>query len=626
MMENVAKPLSLHQLPLLPKRRVVREFSSHNRMGYNMDCGNYLYIDSNGDAVIFDAAGPGCIRNIWVTGVLQPACFKFYFDDDKIPRYEIDIEDFFSGQHSDFKPPLVSLECRGYHLGANSQAGNCFVPIPFKDSLKIAVSGNHDFFYHFIWEQYPYGTPIDTFPDNGSIEHFTKFWNQPDYIRYSGVAGKENNISVDVLPSQEKVDIYNQQGSGYIGRIVIEAPCADILLKEVYLCMHWDNTPYKQVQAPIGAFFGVPLGATPIHSLPILVEPLPNDQIRLTCYWPMPYWKNAHIFLDNRSNVSIPQINAIIEVFPQSFAEEECGYFTTLYRNGQTEHGRDWLFFESPGWGQFAGVVQTMFGGHYCEGDEHFYIDGACSPQLNGTGSEDYYLACFWPNKKFDTPFAGCAYDVHLKGGGLKENAYLFPAAYYRFHLEAPIPFYRSIDARIQHGGMSNIISHYTSLAFCYLKKKSVLVQTDYIDINNKLSEAMHKYSASSCTSIDYTTSSCEGNYFDSVETLNGYRHDGGIIRFKVAIHPNNQGVRLRRRLDQKYGRQKARVWVDDEYVGVWYDAKLNEWLRWYDSDFELPSIVTKGKSVIEISLEVLTDDGLGTFTDFSYRVYCYQF
>ncbi len=162
--------------------------------------------------------------------------------------------------------------------------------------------------------------------------------------------------------------------------------------------------------------------------------------------------------------------------------------------------GKDWTFFESGGTGWFIGVVQTLLGGHYCEGDEHFVVDGAAMPQINGTGTEDYYLACYWPNLRYDTPFAGCVGDVFLEGGGHLDGAYRRTACYYRFHLEAPIPFYSGIAARIQHGGASDIVSTYSSLGFAYLRRRPALIRTDLIDVASPESERMHGYAATDGT------------------------------------------------------------------------------------------------------------------------------
>jgi hypothetical protein len=71
-----------------------------------------------------------------------------------------------------------------------------------------------------------------------------------------------------------------------------------------------------------------------------------------------------------------------------------------------------------------------MMNSHYCEGNEHFVLDGAVSPQWNGTGTEDYYLACFWPNPDFDTPLGCVAGNIHEEGGGDLPGAYHVPSSY----------------------------------------------------------------------------------------------------------------------------------------------------------------------------------------------------
>jgi hypothetical protein len=262
---------------------------------------------------------------------------------------------------------------------------------------------------------------------------------------------------------------------------------------------------------------------------------------------------------------------------------------------------------------------------HYCEGDEHFYIDGAVSPQINGTGSEDYYLGCFWPNQRYDSPFACCVGDAQEQGGGHFFGAYRIPACYSRFHLEAPIPFYRSMDARIQHGGLSQLRSDYSSLAFCYLRRKPALRQTDFIDVGNGASERGHEYQASQSELSGLVEARAEGEYFETTREERGRRHDGGEITFRVGIDPNNDGVRLRRRLDQGSPRQGVDVYVGGTYAGRWYDGYHNQHLRWYDSDFDLHPDHTRARDALAIRLVVLRDDEQGRFTDFRYWVYCFE-
>ena len=65
-------------------------------------------------------------------------------------------------------------------------------------------------------------------------------------------------------------------------------------------------------------------------------------------------------------------------------------------------------------------------------------------------------------------------------------GAYHVPASYFRYHLEAPIPFLASVDARIQHGGRSDVLSEYRSLGIAYLRKAERLVQTGGVQKNNR--------------------------------------------------------------------------------------------------------------------------------------------
>ena len=162
-------PNTLDDLPRLPCNVSVHQFSSHNKKGLNGDADWFLYKDEAGDAVIFDAMGPGCVRNIWKTCLADDQILKFYFDGETKPRYVISVPDFFHGKHPLFPAPLNSFEKVGY-WGGNPNAGNSFVPIPFAKSLKISIQGPVCF-YHVIYEKYSHGTPVTTFTGKEDREY-----------------------------------------------------------------------------------------------------------------------------------------------------------------------------------------------------------------------------------------------------------------------------------------------------------------------------------------------------------------------------------------------------------------------------------------------------------------------
>lgn len=153
----------------------------------------------------------------------------------------------------------------------------------------------------------------------------------------------------------------------------------------------------------------------------------------------------------NRGAKPVARVGYNVAWRPEAYPESRAGYFRARFHEGPTARKRDWIFLDTQGQGQFVGVVHRLIGGHYCEGDIRFHVDGSRSPAFYGTGTEDYYHQACWPNTDNHTPFHGCVGDVakeaKLAGGG--KTFYDFPACYYRVHLEAPVRFRSSIRCGI---------------------------------------------------------------------------------------------------------------------------------------------------------------------------------
>ena len=113
------------------------------------------------------------------------------------------------------------------------------------------------------------------------------------------------------------------------------------------------------------------------------------------------------------------------------------------------------------------------------------------------------------------------------------------------------MPFYRSLDARIQHGGRSDIVSQYRSLGFYYLRKRPVLRQTDFIDVANPTSEQAHGYQAAASKLTGQLEAAYEGIADETLvrdQRPEPRRRRDCLYR---GLERNNDGVRLVRRLDQ---------------------------------------------------------------------------
>lgn len=76
------------------------------------------------------------------------------------------------------------------------------------------------------------------------------------------------------------------------------------------------------------------------------------------------------------------------------------------------------------------------------------------------------------------------------------------------------------------------------------------------------------------------------------------------VASFSVSIPGENRGLILRRTYDRFHGRQRARVHVDGDFVGWWFDGGEDRQSRWHVSDFGIPQGVSAGKSTIQIAID----------------------
>ena len=90
-----------------------------------------------------------------------------------------------------------------------------------------------------------------------------------------------------------------------------------------------------------------------------------------------------------------------------------------------------------------------------------FYVDGAPMNAIAGTGTEDYFLGAW--------DFGGTPDSYQLYGAPAvgKEEAGS-RSSVYRFNLDSPIPFSKSMKATIEHGHANHRSDNYYSVAYWY--------------------------------------------------------------------------------------------------------------------------------------------------------------
>lgn len=255
-------------------------------------------------------------------------------------------------------------------------------------------------------------------------------------------------------------------------------------LKALVLRMYWDGESTPSVETPIGDFFGLGLGEYYLYqSIPLSV----GADKALNSFFPMPFQKHARITVTNEgtSKVDAFYFNIDYRAYSKPLPADEL-YFHAQYRQAAPAHGwtnqwrsngdanvdekknlngeGNYVWMEATGRGHFVGVTMSVLQNQdqwWGEGDDMFFIDGEKLPSINGTGSEDYFLGAW--------DFGGHPFSYGLFGAPVvgKEVAG-GRSSVYRFHLDSPIPFTKSLRATIEHGHANHRSDNFFSVAYWY--------------------------------------------------------------------------------------------------------------------------------------------------------------
>ena len=258
-------------------------------------------------------------------------------------------------------------------------------------------------------------------------------------------------------------------------------------LKKLVLRMYWDDETSASVETPLGDFFGLGLGDYfQFASIPLAVAP---DKA-LNCFFPMPFRKRARITITNEGKEDVDSFYFNIDY--QALNKDlpaDTMYFHAQYRQATPAKGwtnqweandaaaitakknldgeNNYVWLEATGQGHYVGVTMSILqnqDGWWGEGDDMFFVDGEKRPSINGTGSEDYFLGAWDFGEQ---AFSYASFGAPVKGAELAGSH----SSVYRFHLDSPIPFTKSLRATIEHGHANHRSDNIFSVAYWYQKE-----------------------------------------------------------------------------------------------------------------------------------------------------------
>ena len=631
---SIAALEAFWEYPVLRPHTQAHYLSSYDRSGGNDDGfdGTYsaLYVDANGEHVIFDERGPGVVYTQWFTSRVSgwsPLAWgemRYYFDDETVPRIALDANELFAGRTAPFLAPFVfgPFESTGGHVS--------YVPLPFRNRLKITTERRAGF-YNIYWHSYAGDQAVESWAPGQDLSRLASLWSRPGRDPVPPRVEDERHQGTIVVPGMQtpstgppepaRVELLRWSGEGTVAALRLNplVPLSQYQLRHLLLRIWWDDEAAPSVDVPVGHFFGSGLGEASVRAIPLGMSPSGPYY----CFLPMPFWRSARIELINENPEPVPAVWWEVVVRPGSasrFEPQETGYFKARYNQAwPTEPGRDYTILETEGRGVYVGQMMTVEPVHpevkrWWEGDMRVLIDGRRHPALQGTGHEDEYLGG-WSNEWLMNP-----YSLPLHGeprtAGLRPVDFQWSAAttVYRF-FAAGVPYESSIAVRTEHGTENDATASYSSVAY-YYERPSRLRRSDGLDVGDRDDESRHDYEVEPRGEITTLASRFEGPLGRAPLEETG-RLVGRRSRFRVALAAGHRAVRIRRLYDQEH-RQAAEIWVDGERAGVWSTSTTNGERRWADADYLLPLDLTRGKTSVTIEIGVIE----GPWTEYGYEVW----
>ena len=255
-----------------------------------------------------------------------------------------------------------------------------------------------------------------------------------------------NGDMVDIGPGQTHT-LLDADGPGLITHFWNTlAPLDPFAGRSLVLRVYYDGNDKPSVQAPLGDFFGVGHGVNKsFTSAPVTVS---SYGLSRTCYWHLPFRKHINVTLSNESSTyPLPSFYYYLDWRRLDDLPEDTMYFHAQYRQAMPAPPGHYTILDTKGEGHYVGTVysvQQVETGWFGEGDDFIYIDGSETPQLRGTGTEDYFNDA-WGFREFNTPYHG----VSLYEGIFASDR----LTAYRWHIQDPLPFRKSIRVTVEHRG-----------------------------------------------------------------------------------------------------------------------------------------------------------------------------
>jgi hypothetical protein len=657
----------MKKLPVLRDHVVARELSTHDKAGGNdngfTNKAEWIRKEKEG-VVIFDVEGPGSIMSFWYSWPNYRslpkwvdrmwACWlgdvEIYIDQKDEPYIDVPLRQFIGPCPHCYPLAVTGDESTGGYIS--------YVPISFQDGAKVIVdhAAIPNFFYHFWYHTYPFGTEVESYTGEGDFSRWLEEWN-PENI---GPITKDRLWETDdvTVEARSEKEFARFDTAGIIRSIRMLLPEDDEALRSLRLLVYWEGEDSPSVEAPLSLLYAVenrfskkPAEVADNAKFRSIV--IGKDEEGLWYFnLPMPFNREARLALANcrEDPVRVGRIKVEIENKPFPGLGKSAGYFRTHFNQSRDlVANRDYVLAHLHGRGHIVGTVLAVEDTPetFLEGDERIYVDGSRYPLIMGDATETYFNGSwYFSESAFSCPLHG-APTFRMIDRSIEARS---DVTMYRFHLTDLVPFRSEVRFSIQHGPVNNVPGNYRSLVFYYGLEQPVLFKSDLVAMADEESLGDHQFKGAGKAKIFKRDGFFEGEFdgdilgelerpkwlsasnwmfYLTLKSIFGkppedspdrrtfkVRQDKDAYEFSMQIDPDNNGVILRRLFDQGIPDQRARIEVDGEDAGVWFNAGHNKWKIWCEDEFMIGPELTSGKDNIRIQVSPLS----GVFTACEYE------
>jgi hypothetical protein len=431
------------------------------------DAAGYIREEPNGDRVLAEMNGPGCIWRIW-SEEPGPGRIRIFIDGSEEPAVDAPFRALFDGSTAPFtRSALVYESAGGFHS---------YVPIPYQRSCRIVAEPEWGGSYAIGFGSFPDGTMVPSFTGAldaeaaAALDDADARLSKPGSLAGSYPDAQTLQRSLIVM-SGSRSRIRDVDGPAAITgiRMILQADSSERakeIMRSMVLQIEWDNEFEPSVWCPVGDFFGAAPGVNSYYTWSA-----GTNEGRWYANWYMPFARDADIRIINEGPF-MQRVRLAITHAPLTRPIEAYGRFHAkwhrdAYLPAQPARAMDWPVIKTLGRGRFVGVAMHVWnpsGVVWGTGDQKFFVDHERYPSLFGTATDHYFGFGSGRTDRFSRPYHAQTL-AEENGGHVSLN---------RWHISDDVPFQSGLEASLGKKVRNAHPVLYDAVAYWYLDPEGV--------------------------------------------------------------------------------------------------------------------------------------------------------